>query len=709
MAIGAWPDRGGEVRDAVVSAFRRNGYLSGISAETHTVSSRPGVDALAETCPAGKPVDSLAVGVLTQFITRLTLVRKDALPPLPSEWSRNERDSRAYLDTLVRRVKQRMLAPNWTVTGGLFAVLGVPGDALVRFAEQVPAMSRRPYGLLLTNLARENVVVLDGPKLSVATLDWTSASYGDPLHGLASHVVGMRYRADQVDEAVEAWVREMRRVRPLAVSGLTRDLPHYIAFERIHSAYDDVISAANSLGVSTDDSRLRAAAVDIGTALEDAADLLGMSEVPSEKEIADALFRWQAARIARTVGTLPDTLFRWERDDRVPARGDFPTHLVRHALAVEGVAPADLVFRGTAHLNTVVRVEDHPDPVVVRRETAGAPRREQGLLPEHAVLQVIEQQSRAQIRAPRILALGYDDRGRHFAIHTYEGPEGRPPQHPVDGLLPAEADELVDELAALARVDHSSLPFDEPKQGFYRWLTERLAAFVDDLPAETLWAAAQRGLPNGDVLRWALDRHDVTDRTPVLLHGDLNPWNLVRAGRQGGLTIIDWEMGMIGDPLYDLVRHLHLTPTPTGMRTRMFERWSRKLPAECVVGWERDWRVYRWIEQIRSAYVDLDRMTTGVALATPNVRRAVDAYEMTLSAATGSLGLRRRGRSRNAHATSKASGSRKVPGSAKASASLKAPASLKTSASLNTSAPRKAPASLKGPASLKVPAELKTS
>lgn len=55
-----------------------------------------------------------------------------------------------------------------------------------------------------------------------------------------------------------------------------------------------------------------------------------------------------------------------------------------------------------------------------------------------------------------------------------------------------------------------------------------------------------------------------------------------------------------------------------------------------------DWRVYRYIEQIRSAYVDLDRMTTGAALSTPNVRRAVDAYEMTLSAARGSLGLRRR-------------------------------------------------------------------
>ncbi|MGX1369103.1 aminoglycoside phosphotransferase (APT) family kinase protein [Streptomyces canus] len=641
MAIGAWPDRGGEVRNAVLTAFLRNGYIREISTGVRVASPRTAAGELARTCPADKPVDSLTVGVLARFLAQLTLVRKEALPALPAEWSRNERDSRAYLDTLVRQAKRRTLDPNQSAIGGLFAVLGVPGDGLVRFAEQVPAMSRRPYGLLLTNLARTNVTVLEGPKLSVACVDWTSASYGDPLHGLASHVVRMRYPAAQVDEVVQAWTDEMRRTRPLAVSGLGRDLPYYMDFERIHAAYDDVIRAARSLGDSVGDGPLLTAAADIGEGLQRAAGLLGMSEVPPEKEIADALFRWQAARLAREAGRVPDTLFRWRRDSRVPEREDFSSDLVRSALAAEGVAPADRVFRGTAHLNTVVRLAEHDHPVVVRRETAAAPRREQGLLPEHAVLQVIES-SGVRVRAPRILALGYDDRGRHVAIHTYEGPEGRAPQHPVDGLLPAEADELVDELAALAEVDHSSLPSEEPAGGFYRWLVERLADFVAALPAETLRAADHRGLPDGALLRHILGRYEVTERAPVLLHGDLNPWNLVRAGRQGGLTIIDWEMGMIGDPLYDLVRHLHLTPTRTEMRVRMFHRWSRKLPSDRVVGWERDWRVYRWIEQIRSAYVDLDRMTTGAALSTPNVRRAVAAYEMTLSAATGSLGLRRR-------------------------------------------------------------------
>lgn len=299
MAIGAWPDRGGEVRDAVLTAFRRNGYIGEISVRTPAVSSGPGAEVLAKTCPPDKPIDSLVVGLLTRFLTRLGLVRKDALPPLPAEWSRNEKDSRAYLDTLVRHAKERMFAPDWTAIVGLFAVLGVPGDALARYAEQVPALSRRPYGLLLTNLTRDNVIVLEDPKLSVARLDWTSASYGDPLHGLASYVVRMRYPEYQVDEVVQEWASEMRRNRPLAVSGLGRDFRYYVDFERIHAAYDDVIRAAKSLGDSVEDRRLLSAAADIGTALERATGLLGMSEVPPEKEIADALFRWQAARLAQ--------------------------------------------------------------------------------------------------------------------------------------------------------------------------------------------------------------------------------------------------------------------------------------------------------------------------------------------------------------------------------------------------------------------------
>ena len=72
----------------------------------------------------------------------------------------------------------------------------------------------------------------------------------------------------------------------------------------------------------------------------------------------------------------------------------------------------------------------------------------------------------------------------------------------------------------------------------------------------------------------------------------------------------------------------------------MFSRWDKGLPSTVTrrTG-ERDWQVYRWIEIVRSAYVDLDRLVTGADLDAPNVRRAVDSYGMTLEAARASLGL----------------------------------------------------------------------
>jgi hypothetical protein len=84
---------------------------------------------------------------------------------------------------------------------------------------------------------------------------------------------------------------------------------------------------------------------------------------------------------------------------------------------------------------------------------------------------------------------------------------------------------------------------------------------------------------------------------------------------------------------------MHLTPTRSDIRARLFRLWERELPSTHTKDWQRDWRVYRWIEIVRSAYVDLDRLVTGESLDAPNVRRAIDSYAMTLKAATASLGL----------------------------------------------------------------------
>ncbi|MFJ3671954.1 phosphotransferase [Streptomyces sp. NPDC090106] len=597
---------------------------------------------LSSVCDNGKPVDRLLIQALATLLAGMARVRGSALPALPLSWPSNHTDSQGFLRALAGMADVHVRQSNWPAFGGLFAALGIPEDALIRFAERVPTMGRRPYSLLHADLHRDNVIVTYGGAPPLICVDWELATYGDPLHDLATHLVRMRYPAHQWDEVICAWTDAMSLVRPAAVNAVGRDLRNYVAFERAQSVYPDVMRAAMSLEQSCDQKGLDEATAQVRSALEAAAEPLRLRDVPSEPEIERILLRWRASR--QPSGTEWRTLsgrISWTPDGRVPERGDFPHSAVADALLLEGAAPASRVFKGTAHLNSVVRVPGVPTPVVVRRKVANLCRRERSFLSEHSVLALIEK-SAVKVAAPRVLALGESHAKDPFAIHTYEGPadSGHKPDHPVHGLLPHEADGLIRQLAALTAVDCSPLdPFAGQGTDFFNWLSEQLVLLVAELPKESQQLARVLGLPSAARLREILAQHHVSRRSAALLHGDLNPWNLVRRTDAYALTLIDWEMAVVGDPLYDLVRHMHLTPTRPEIRRRLFHMWTRDLSAEFTRGWELDWRVYRMIETVRSAYIDLDRLVTGADLDAPNVRRAVDSYALTLEAAIGFLGL----------------------------------------------------------------------
>ncbi|MEU9284186.1 aminoglycoside phosphotransferase family protein [Streptomyces sp. NPDC048275] len=598
---------------------------------------------LSRVCPDGSQVDQSLIAALVGLLADMTQVRRRHLPPLPASWPRSSRDSRGFLRALAFAAEEQIRQRNWADFGGLFAMLGVPEDALVRFAERVPALISRPFSLLHTDLHRDNVIVSYGGDPPLICVDWELATYGDPLHDLATHLVRMKYPDHQRSEVVEAWCEVMGRRRPMAVHGLDRDLKHYLAFERAQSVYPDVMRAATSLGDSIDQPQLDAATQAVHRALSEAEEPLRLMSVPDEAGIERILFRWYESHGGRRNRDRSASRIGWERDDRVPPHPEFSASAVSRALFEEGVASADRVFKGTAHLNTAVRVPGVPFPVMVRRKIGAANARESRFLSEHAVLKAIErsiERSNVSVRAPRVLALGTSGLKEQFTIQSYEGPadEFRPPDHPADGLRPHEADDLVDQLRALTFVDCEQLDPGLDGWDFYGGLRDELVRMVNQLPGATRDLARELGLPNGYRLGEILDRHTLAPRRPVLLHGDLNPWNLVRR-ENGGLVLIDWEMAIVGDPLYDLVRHMHLTPTRPEIRERLFSRWDRLLPEECTKGWREDWRVYRWMEVVRSAYVDLDRLVTGDSLDAPNVRRAVDTYAMTLAGATAALGL----------------------------------------------------------------------
>lgn len=593
----------------------------------------------------GKPVDNLYVEALAQQVAGTFTVRREALPLLPWFWSLDG-DSQGFLRLLVNRADWSIRQPNRAEFGGLFAALGVPEDALIRLGRRVPDMRPRPYGLLHADLHRDNLIVPEAAATPLVCIDWELATYGDPLHDLATQIVRMQYPDHQENEVIGVWAEAVQRICPAAIEGLNEDLRHYLAFERGQSVYPDVMRAAGALRSAAEEEALHKAAESVCRALETAEEPLGLRSVPRVAAVEGILFRWRAARPAEVerkgrLTTRPRTI-GWEPDQRFPERSEFPHSAVPVALAAEGLVPARLMLEGTGHRNSVLWPAEFPFPVVLRRSLPTAHRRERGFLGEEAVLRAIEE-SRAKVAAPKLLAVG-SSHGESFAIFTYAGDPDldRSLSHPVHGLLPHEGDALVDQLCALTQVDHRKLDPMADAGGFFRWLCADLVRLVAGLPKETQQLARLLGLPGAGRLGEILSRFRVSERKSALLHGDLHPWNLVRQRGHPWLTIVDWELALVGDPLYDLVRHMHLTLTRPEIYPRMFRRWVLQLDGEYTHDWRKDRHVYRGLEFVRSAYLDLDRLVTGVGLRVPYVRRAVDSYGRTLEAAGRFLGLRLR-------------------------------------------------------------------
>lgn len=294
VVVRTWP-REGQVLDAVGRMLPHQvpRYLAaGREASIHSyVDGVP----LSELHPDGTAVPGDIVEELANLSARMAQVGREALPPLPADWPSDDRDSRGFLRLLTAKVDHQVREPNWPVFGRLFIALGVPEDAMRRFAGRLPAMTGRPFALLHADLHRDNVIVTRSGAPRLVCVDWELATYGDPLHDLAIHLVRMRYPKPQREQVIDAWCRALRRTSPDSVDGVAQDLRHYVEFERAQSVYPDVVRAAQSLTTRPDHpgrrELARSTAV-VRKALKAAAGPLGLHGVPDVADIERALKNW---------------------------------------------------------------------------------------------------------------------------------------------------------------------------------------------------------------------------------------------------------------------------------------------------------------------------------------------------------------------------------------------------------------------------------
>ncbi|MEU9730881.1 aminoglycoside phosphotransferase family protein [Streptomyces sp. NPDC048002] len=252
---------------------------------------------LSSVCADGKPLDTLLVKALAEVFAQMAPVRRSELPRLPASWPRDDEDSQGFLRTLAFEADRQIRRPNQEAFGSLFAALGIPENALARLADRAPTMRRRPFGLLHTDLHRDNLILPSDEEAPLFCVDWELATFGDPLHDLATHLVRMGYPEQQRPEVVESWAEAVGRSRPGALDGLDQDLDLYLDFEEAQSVYPDVMRAAALLRDRADEEGLAAATARVRAALEAAARPLSLAAVPSEQEVERILSRWRDARV----------------------------------------------------------------------------------------------------------------------------------------------------------------------------------------------------------------------------------------------------------------------------------------------------------------------------------------------------------------------------------------------------------------------------
>ncbi|MFI5676462.1 phosphotransferase family protein [Streptomyces cellulosae] len=202
-----------------------------------------------------------------------------------------------------------------------------------------------------------------------------------------------------------------------------------------------------------------------------------------------------------------------------------------------------------------------------------------------------------------------------------------------------------DSLTIDRRCAHEDRPADGDTDGFLKRLvlfTEK-RVYEENLPRfGTLFK--DLGV-DGRSFKWLRSHVDGLSARPFcLLHADLHRENFI-IDHRNGLWTIDWELAMVGDPLYDLATHLYLMRYPQWQERRMVELWCaavEEIRPGSSKGLERDLPLLIDYKKAQSVFTDVIREALSLASgpdAGDRLDRAGRKLRQILSAAAGPLGL----------------------------------------------------------------------
>lgn len=238
--------------------------------------------------------------------------------------------------------------------------------------------------------------------------------------------------------------------------------------------------------------------------------------------------------------------------------------------------------------------------------------------------------------------------GRTLGAHRWRW--GRRVPEAVFEQIVALFRQMVPITAETLHVERRCSPQDAPEDGDTDGFLKRLVVFVE----EQVYAANREqfgglfeelGVRDASLVRLGRSVAGLSERPFCLLHADLHRENFI-LDRRRGLWTIDWELAMVGDPLYDLATHLYLMRYPADQEDRMIREWCEVVESVrpgSSRGWQRDLRVITDFKRAQSVYTDTIRAAmslhdeTGLRWAA--LPRVAGKLHDVLTAAAGPLGL----------------------------------------------------------------------
>ncbi|WDV52711.1 aminoglycoside phosphotransferase family protein [Streptomyces coeruleorubidus] len=167
-------------------------------------------------------------------------------------------------------------------------------------------------------------------------------------------------------------------------------------------------------------------------------------------------------------------------------------------------------------------------------------------------------------------------------------------------------------LSVERRCEHRDRAEDGDSAGFL----ERLIVFVEEQvyrKNHTAFAGLFSALGISEESFTLLRKHvlGLQERPFCLLHADLHRENFV-LDPKGRLWAIDWELAMLGDPLYDLATHLYLMRYPGDQESRIVREWCdlvERIRPGSSSGWERDLPLILGFKRAQSVFTDVIRVS----------------------------------------------------------------------------------------------------